>query len=85
MIDLKGLAIGIKNYNFPKREVEELAKQRIEKMKLCPNFKKEENKFFQVEDKRIEDASGMTCTNCGCVAAYKIRQNNTKCECWEEN
>ena len=83
--DLEAYKIGKENYDNPKKEVEDLAKQRIEKMKLCPSFKPEPIGMFKIKDERIPEADGMYCENCGCSAPYKIRQNLSVCKCWGEN
>lgn len=37
------------------------------------------------KDPQIDEASDRMCSHCGgCVLAYKLRQNVTKCEFWNE-
>lgn len=83
-MNIRAINKGIRNFRKPKKEVEEKARQRLEKMKKCPNFQKEKISFLRVNDKRIPGLSGMCCKECGCVMSYKARQDEEKCACWNE-
>ena len=74
---------GVKNFNNPTPEIEALAKKRLDECKGCEFFVKEPISFLRVEDKRLPEASGMMCGECGCSLPYKLRQSISKCSKWE--
>jgi hypothetical protein len=83
--DLSAFSDGKKNFDTPKEDVERLAAERLEKSKKCRFFKKEPITWLRVNDRRLPEASGKYCENCGCIMSYKLRQNTDKCECWDED
>lgn len=83
---LEPYAEGKRNYKANVPEIEELALKRLEMIKKsgCKNFMEEPIDFFKVTDERIPELSGMMCGDCGCGVPYLIRQDLTKCNCWQE-
>ncbi len=74
---------GVKNYNNPKPEIENLALRRLEICKGCPHFQKEPISFLRIKDERLTDANEMMCGDCGCELPYKLRQSKSVCKKWE--
>jgi hypothetical protein len=81
---LEPLAIGMKNFKFPKQEVEILAKQRTDTCIYCEKCTDEPIPIFRVEDENIKILSNKICNDCGCTLSYKTRQSLKKCERWKE-
>lgn len=81
---LEPLAIGVKNFHFPKQKVEILAKQRAKACVSCENLTSEPIPIFRIEDERIKELSGKMCNDCGCTLSYKTRQSINKCKIWKE-
>lgn len=75
---------GVLNFNTPKPEIEDLAKERLNKCLGCPLFVREPIPVFRVKDHNLNAASGKMCDDCGCVISYKIRQSKTVCKYWEK-
>lgn len=73
--------IGEENFNNPIKEVEDLAKER---MQYCDCLVEEPIDFLKVTDERIPELSGKMCDECGCTASYKFRQSISKCEKWQK-
>lgn len=77
--NLKAIVSGFKNYKFPSKTMEELAKERAKICATCeyanPNhpFKK------MIDDQRTEIINGMGCNICGCLLSAKVRQLFTDC------
>ena len=74
-------------YNFenPKPEFEDLARERYENhCKGCEHFIAEPIKRYQLNDPRIPELSKMYCEDCCCIAAYKLRQTLDICKFWDK-
>jgi hypothetical protein len=76
--------IGKENFNNPIKEVEDLARERLETCKGCPFFVDEPISFLSVTDINIPELSGKICDECGCTASYKLRQSKSKCKYWKK-
>jgi len=71
---------GWKNFVFPNKHVEELAKVRAEICSKCPHMTTEYPfKKFIPEEKRIEEVKGVGCGICGCPLQSKLRVPMEKC------
>lgn len=68
---------GKRNHESPTPEMEALAAKRLEVCKGCRYYKDEPIPWLRVED-------GKSCGKCGCILAYKVRQNLKKCKRWGE-
>lgn len=82
--NISGIARGIFYFNNPDDEVEALAKDRVNTCKDCEHIEEETISFLRVNDKRITEASGKMCGDCGCVLSYKLRQNDEVCKYWKK-
>jgi hypothetical protein len=80
MLGFKAIEEGTKNFYKPKKEVEDLARKRLEK---CSDCLEDAPKLLRVIDKRIPELSGKQCKNCGCIAPFKFRQSIQKCDKWQ--
>jgi len=63
MAELEEIYSGWKNYIFPNKETEELAKKRISICFSCTNYKQKINR----------------CNICGCFMPAKVRSINSSC------
>lgn len=72
---------GYNNYNNPTSEIEQEAIRRANICKDC--LVDEPISFLKVKDERIPKLNNKIFECCGCSAAYKARQNVTKCDKWE--
>lgn len=71
---LKLILDGWKNFTFPNKDVEELAKVRAEICSTCPHANPEHPfKHFTPEEGRIEKIKGLGCDLCHCPLSSKLR------------
>jgi hypothetical protein len=81
----KAIYFGMLNYYTSSKKALQLAKKRyFDSCMNCEHFVKEENELLQVEDKLFDKLTNRKCNDCGCVASFKLRQNEIKCNKWEE-
>lgn len=68
------IAEGWKNFVFPSKNIEELAKVRAEICSGCPHMTTDYPfKNILPEEKRIEIVKGVACGLCGCPLQSKLR------------
>ena len=81
-VDLEALVQGKHNFDNPNLQIENLAKKRLEKCLVCPDFVEEPIDIFRVIDKKIPKLSNKMCNQCGCIQSYKLRQSIKICKLW---
>ena len=77
MLGFKAIEEGTRNFLKPKKDVEDLARERLEDCSECLV-----DSDVGLKDKRIPELSGKICKNCHCIASLKFRQSIQKCEKW---
>ncbi|MGE8528509.1 hypothetical protein [Chryseobacterium rhizosphaerae] len=81
----KAVAVGILNFKTDNKKAFELAEKRFENhCKSCKFSIEEPIPELRVDDKQIQELSGRTCGECGCILSYKLRQSVKKCSRWEQ-
>lgn len=71
---------GWKNFKFPSKEIETLAKKRAEICSKCPHANaKHPFKLFVPQDRKTASISKLGCEICGCLISAKVRSPLEKC------
>lgn len=79
-INFLAIASGWKNFIFPSKTMEELAKTRAEICSTCPSFVKEHKfKKWLPEDNTTTEITGAGCEHCSCYLPAKVRQVLENC------
>lgn len=78
------LVEGLKNYRLNDPDIEARAARRAETCTGCKHLVDEPIKSLRVNDPRLPALSGKMCGLCFCIAPYKVRQNLSPCEKWNE-
>ncbi|QQM25255.1 hypothetical protein [Elizabethkingia sp. M8] len=81
--DIRAIITGISNFELNIINARNKARERLEKhCSGCKFFIDEPLESEIVIDKVIPQLSGKICSDCGCVASYKLRQSIKKCKKW---
>lgn len=78
-IDLEAYEAGKKNYTEPKLCIEQKARQRAQQCKQCEHNIIEPIERFKIKDS-IKAISERSCSACGCLLPYLLRQNLKQCK-----
>lgn len=74
---LASIAEGWKNYVFPSKDIEALAKDRAEHCASCEEAVKA--KFEVITDNRIKVIENFICNHCKCPLTTKLRSQSESC------
>lgn len=77
---LKSIYEGWKNFAFPSKEIEKMARKRAKICANCPHADPNHPfKAFTPEDNKIISISKLGCKLCGCLISAKVRAPLERC------